>query len=139
MELTIPGENRWSKGNVIFTLKLTNLYTASLISLFLGIGLFLKNKVGWILVVSWFYFVLSNFFKSIIQDRIDGFTDVLALIFLLSIPSAIIYVMNKFKGIENYHQIEGKNKWKLNLWALGIGLLLALFRVYKKNLLQHWL
>lgn len=139
MQLMIPDENRWSKENIIFTIKLTNVFTASLLSLVLGIGIFFRNRSGWILVTSWFYFVLSNFFKSIIEDEIDGFMDILALLFLLAIPSAFIYLMNKFKGIENYHRIAGKNKLNLNLWAIGIGILLALLRVYKKNLLQHWL
>ncbi|MEK6155690.1 hypothetical protein WIW50_20690 [Flavobacteriaceae bacterium 3-367] len=136
---SMPYENRWDLENVIFTLKLSNLYTASLLSIVLGIGIFLRNKVGWVLVTSWFYFVFSNFVKSIIEDKMDGIMDILLLLFLLAIPSAFIYLMNKFKGIEDYHRIKGKSKLNLNLWAIGIGILLAVLRIYKRNLLQHWL
>ena len=132
-------EERYDLPNLTYGLKLSNLFTASILSLVLGIGLFLRNKVGWILVTSWFYFVFSNFIKSLIEDKIDGFTDILGLLLLLAIPVSLIYLMNKFKGIKNYHQIEGKSKLNLNLWAIGIGILLALVRIYKKNLLQHWL
>lgn len=137
--IVFPWEERYDLPNLTYGLKLSNLFTASILSLMLGIGLFLRNKTGWILVTSWFYFVFSNFIKSLIEDKIDGFTDILGLLLLLAIPMALIYLMNKFKGIEKYHRIEGKSKLHLNLWAIGIGILLALIRIYKKNLLQQWL
>lgn len=135
----VPWEERYDLPNLIYGLKLSNQFTASILSLVLGSGIFLRNKIGWILITSWFYFVFSNFIKSIIENKIDGFMDILQLVILMVIPSTFIFMMNKYKGIEIYHRIKNNNKLYLNLWAIGIGILLALFRIYKKNLLQHWL
>ena len=86
-------------------------------------------------------FCVFEFYQIPNRRQIDGFTDILGL--LLATSNSCEFNLahcNKFKGIKNYHQIEGNSsKLNLNLWAIGIGILLALVRIYKKNLLQHWL
>ena len=126
-------------GNVLYALKVTDIFTAALATSVLGIGLFLKNKVGWTLVTGWFYFLITNGITSIFKDGIkDAAYFFLALLFFL-ILFGLIFLMNKFIGINEYHKIKIDEKLKLNLWAIGIGILLAAFRVLKKNLLQQYL
>ncbi len=134
-----PWEKRYGFANIIYGLKLSNLFTASIVSIALAIGLFLKKKAGWILITGWFYFFLFNFFNSLIIDGVPDTLIEFQLLLLFLIPIGFIILMNKFDGIKKYHGIENKNRIRLNFFAIGTGIILVGFRILKKNLLQHWL
>ncbi len=115
------------------------MFTASFAALVLGVGLFLKNNVGWTLITGWFYFLFTNGIRNIFEDGIKDATDFFQTLLFFIIPLSLIFLMNKFIGINQYHKIKNDKKLKLNLLAIGIGGLLAVFRLLKKNLLQQFL
>ncbi|TDS20582.1 hypothetical protein DFQ03_0174 [Maribacter caenipelagi] len=125
--------------NILYGLAFSNVFTAAIASSILGIGLFLKNKTGWILITGWYWFLITNGIKSIFEEGIKDSTDFFQALFFFLIPLGLIFLMNKFNGISEYHKIQSSKKLKLNLLAIGIGILLAVFRVVKKNLLQQCL
>jgi len=129
---------RLELGNVLYALKFTNAFTAALAISILGIGLFVKNRVGWLLITGWFYYLIINGIATVFEDEINDMRDFFLYLFLFSIPIGLIFIMNRFIGIKQYHKIKKREKVKLNLLGIGIGVLITLFRVYKKNLLQHW-
>ena len=130
---------RFEIPNMLYGLAISDAFTAAIASSILGIGLFLKNKTGWILITGWYWFLITNGIKSIFEDGIKDSTDFFQALLFFSIPLGLIFLMNKFNGISEYHKIQSSKKLKLNLLAIGIGILLAVFRVVKKNLLQQWL
>ena len=125
--------------NMLYGLKISDAFTAAIASSSLGIGLFLKNKTGWILITGWYWFLITNGIRSVFEDGIKDSTDFFQAILFFLIPLSLIFLMNKFIGINEYHKIQNSEKLKLNLLAIGIGILLAVFRIVKKNLLQQWL
>tara|TARA_R110000868_G_scaffold399453_2_gene673204 strand:+ start:5243 stop:5770 length:528 start_codon:yes stop_codon:yes gene_type:complete len=125
--------------NFLFVLKLTDLFTASIAASVLGVGLFLKNNVGWTLITGWFCFLITNGIRTIFEDGINDTADFFQAFLFFLIPLSLIFLMNKFIGINEYHKIKIGKKLKLNLWAIGIGIFLVMFSVLKKNLLQQYL
>ncbi len=113
------------------------MFTASIASIALVIGLFLKKKTGWILITGWFYFFLFNFFNSLIIDGLPESPAEFLLLLLFLIPIGFIILMNKFDGIKKYHGTENEDRIKLNLFAIGTGIVLVGFRIIKKTLLQQ--
>ncbi|MEQ5790042.1 hypothetical protein J4E06_03195 [Muricauda sp. NFXS6] len=108
-------------------------------SLAIAVGLFLKSKTGWLLITGWFYFILINLFKSLAEDGLPDISMSFQLLLLLLIPVGFIFLMNKLNGIKQYHRIENNKQMSLNLWAIGIGVLLIGLRLLKKYLVQSWL
>lgn len=131
------GNQKLDLANFLYALKITDIFTAALAALVLGIGLFLKNKVGWTLITGWFFFLITNGVRTIIENGIEDTTDFFHALLFFVIPLGFIFLMNKFIGINEYHKIQNSEKLKLNLLAIGIGILLAVFRIVKKNVLQH--
>tara|TARA_E500000318_G_scaffold64859_1_gene59904 strand:+ start:1419 stop:1886 length:468 start_codon:yes stop_codon:yes gene_type:complete len=139
LETIFPWENRYDLPNIIYGFRISNVFTASILSLAIAVGLFLKNKIGWLLITGWFYFILINLFKSLAEDGLPDISMFFQLFFLLLIPVGFIFLMNRLKGIKQYHRIENKKQMSLNLWAIGIGVLLISLRLLKKFLVQSWL
>ncbi|WP_133645109.1 hypothetical protein [Zeaxanthinibacter enoshimensis] len=129
-------EKRYEFANVIYTLKITNTFSASIISLSLGLGLFFKNRFGWILITGWFYYLCINLIKLVSGVLPKNTTDLFQLMFI-SIPICFIVLMNKFTGILEYHNVQTRGKLKLNLFAFVMGILLFAFLLGKKYMLQH--
>ena len=132
-------DERYELESILYGFKITNLFTASISSLILVLGLFLKNKTGWILVTGWYYLLITNVFQGIFETGIKDAPEFFHALLSFSIPISLIFVMNKFNGIKDYHKIKKSEMIRLNLLAFGVGILLAVFRVLKKYLLQQYL
>ena len=135
--VVVPWDERYDLPNIVYGLQISNMFTASIASIALLIGLFLKKKTGWILITGWFYFSLFNLINSLIIDGSPDTSIEFLLLLLFLIPIGFIILMNKFDGIKRYHGIENMHRIKLNLFAIGTGIILVGFRILKKNLLQH--
>lgn len=86
------------------------------------IGTFINKKIGWILIQSYFYFLISNLvFPAIEIGLIDStlvFINVIGFIFLL----LIIILMNKMKISNHNYGIEKKELINKNIIASVIGI-----------------
>lgn len=139
LRIIFSWENLYTFSNIIYALKLTNLFTASLASIVFVVGIFLKKETGWILITGWFYFFLFNSFSSLIKDGMsEGSIEFLFILFFIVIIG-LIHTMNNFGGIKMYHKVDRKNKIKLNFKAIGIAVLLVGFRIFKNYLLENHL
>lgn len=139
LRIIFSWENLYTFSNIIYALKLTNLFTASLASIVFVVGIFLKKETGWILITGWFYFFLFNSFSSLIKDGMyEGQIEFFFILFFIVIIGLIL-TMNNFGGIKKYHNVDRKNKIKLNFKAIGIAVLLVGFRIFKNYLLENHL
>ena len=90
---------------MIYGLIISDAFTAAIASSVLGVGLFLKNKTGWILITGWYWFLITNGIRSIFEDGIKDSTDFFQALLFFLIPFCLIFLMNKFNGINEYHKI----------------------------------
>ena len=130
-------EHQYDFANIWYSFKLVSPFNAAICSLLLGIGIFLKNRTGWILITAWFYYLCANFIRLILEENTINLADFSKPMFLVAIPVAFIILMNKYEGIAVYHRVESKSKVKLNFWSIGVGIALAALIIIKKNLLQQ--
>lgn len=130
-------KERYHVDSIIYSVKVTNLFTASILASMVAVGIFLKNRIGWLLISGWFYFLVINMIKLFIEEGFDNDSTFANLILLGSIPIIILIIMNKYTGVLNYHKLEGRKKIVLNLLALMIGVFLVVFRIFKSSLLQE--
>ncbi len=108
--------------NYLNVLKETSFYRPTIILLIPLVGIFINKKIGWILIQSYFYFLISNLaFSAKFIDLIDNTLILINIVgFLLLL--LIIILMNK-KKISNL--IYGIGKTELiskNIIASAIGM-----------------
>ncbi|MEK6153985.1 hypothetical protein WIW50_12020 [Flavobacteriaceae bacterium 3-367] len=125
--------------NMLYSFKITNMFSASMLALSFGIGLFFKNRVGWVLITGWFYFVCVNLIRNEIGEKIEDTAMFFQLLVLSVIPVLFIILMNTFDGIWEYHKIQKNNRIRLNLISIGVGLVLVGLLLIKKKMLPQWL
>ena len=58
------------------------------------IGIFINKKIGWILITSFFYFILSNIIFNVIFEKFIDATDLFTFIFFTTITLLFIGIMN---------------------------------------------
>lgn len=129
------GDRNEDKLTEYFQIATNNYYLRpSLILLIPIIGIFTNKKIGWILIQSYFYFLISNLVfpvtlndlteKNIIAVYVFGF------IFLL----LIIILMNKKKISRDVYGVEKSGLIKQNIVASIIGISITIILVtIKKN------
>jgi len=98
------------------------------------IGIFIKNKIGWVLVTLYFYFLSVNFCIELYESIPEFDTDyLLVFIPMLILPVFLLYQLNKKVVYFDHFKVE-KNKLVLfNVIAFGIGLLFSTILFLWKN------
>ena len=96
------------------------------------IGIFINKKIGWILIQSYFYFLISNFTFSAEYIDSTAIAHILGSIIIIIVLLLFIIIMNK-KKIRNL--IYGINKKELiskNIIASIIGISITIILVWVK-------
>ncbi len=90
------------------------------------IGVFINRKIGWVFIVSYFYFVLANAIYSTIKAMYDvGFGMMyFATAIILFIP--FIFIMNLKKIRADIYEIEKSEQLKYNVITTVVGITLTL-------------
>ena len=119
--------------NFLNVLKETSYFRPAIILLIPLLGIFINNKIGWVLIQSYFYFLISNLAFS--AKYIDSTDNTLILInivgFLLLL--LIIILMNKKRISDMIYGIGKTELISKNIIAsfigIGITIILALIKV----------
>ena len=97
------------------------------------IGVFLRNRIGWVLMTSFFYFLFTYFLFSFITLDNTQFTDYLIGICIITFIAFIIVAMNTKKISLTKYNIQRRVLILYNIVAYIIGVVITIFLVYAKN------
>lgn len=97
-----------------------------IISLLPFIGVFIKRKIGWILIQSYFYFLISNLVFMVIKDDLIDNDLIFFYVISFSILFLIIILMNKKKISKLNYGIKKEELTSKNIIAFILGMLITL-------------
>ena len=113
---------------VMHTLALCHNYRVTLFLLIPLVGILIKNKLGWIFIATYIYFILINY---VVQNGIGNIIFFSTVIIALLI---ILLLINTKTSILAYYKISPKNNITINTIALFLGAslsyLLIILRLY---------
>jgi hypothetical protein len=112
----------------MYALKLCHDYKVPLFLLIPIIGILIKNKLGWIFIATYIYFVQINFFVQ------NYMSNTLLLTFSTIIILIMLLLINKNISILTYYKISPKNNITINTIALFLGACLS----YLLIVLRHY-
>lgn len=105
----------------------------SLILLIPILGIYTKRKVGWILIQSYFYFLISNLIFTLAKNYPTDINFIYTYIIGFLILLLIILIMNK-KRISNLtYGIEKDKLISINIIAFIIGISISMTLILTKN------
>ncbi|MAT90562.1 MAG: hypothetical protein CMC35_07705 [Flavobacteriaceae bacterium] len=107
-------------------------YIPALVLLIPITGIFLNNKIGWILIQSYFFFLIGNLIFPIIQD-FPPFSNLIISLVVLFVLILLIVLMNKKSIRIDTYNIKKLSSNNLNLISILIGITLVIFVALIKN------
>lgn len=113
---------------VISALTLCHGYRVPLFLLIPMIGILIKNKLGWILIAAYIYFIQINY---VVQNNMDN---ILLLSIITIMLLIILLIINTKASILTYYKISSKNNITFNTIALFLGASLS----YLLIVLRHY-
>ena len=105
----------------------------SLILLIPIIGIFTNRKIGWILILSYFYFLIANLAFLATFTEITKKSIIALYVFGFLLLLVIIILMNKKKISNNIYGIEKTELINKNVIASSIGISIAIILVMIKG------
>ena len=133
----ITGDWDNNKLNEYYKITLNNSYLRpSIILLIPIIGIFINRKIGWILIQSYFYFLISNLIFTLKYKDFTNITFAIFYLTSLSLILLIILIMNKEKISKFIYGIEKSKLIINNIIAFTIGTLITiLLAMIKGNII----
>lgn len=134
------GFKEFSLNSIWWTINNNSSYRPVLFLMFPIIGMLIKNRIGWILITTYLYFVFINVFVQATNEFKTNyfFYSIIGVIILTS-----IIIMNKSKDIHDYYKLFKNNFLSLNLYSfitgIGLSLILIIIKHYNMNILQDFL
>ncbi len=116
--------------------KIFNTLRSSIFLLISLFGLLFKNKIGWLLITQYFYFVAFNMFRILLEGEYEFEMSLFSIVFIL-VTISVIYFLNRKSLYVNHFKIEKQQLLMLNSIALGIGLFLSLLLFFIKY--NYWI
>ncbi|MFG6685851.1 hypothetical protein ACGK9U_04655 [Mariniflexile sp. HNIBRBA6329] len=113
-------------GTVYLILRAKLLFAVMLVT-FPLIGVFSKNKYGWIFISFYFYFTILNVIFEFCREGFDDLESVLLRILFISILGVLEIIMNTKKISFFYYKIEKNKLLELNIISFTIGTCTSLF------------
>ncbi|MFC4632526.1 hypothetical protein ACFO3O_01305 [Dokdonia ponticola] len=97
------------------------------------IGIFLQEKIGWVFMVSYFYFLLTNALYPFTKEYVNDYRMILFYILISGLVMLLLVGMNK-KSIHltKYH-IQRENLMLSNIIAFVIGVSMTIYLAYARG------
>lgn len=105
---------------IIFT---TSTFRTSYLMLIPLIGVFLKTKMGWVLMLSFYYLLISLFIYFFIDADPETDGSILIVFFIVILPIIFIGVMNNKDNTEVVYHIKINELIRMNLASFIIALI----------------
>jgi len=115
-------------GNVIFYFFRPTVFLFAPI-----IGLFLKNRIGWILLTQYYCFLLLNMFIQMLNFDELVASDYLLYIIIVLIVVGLLLILNSKKVSFDYYKIKKEKLLINNMYSFMIGLLFSLLLLIVKS------
>lgn len=124
----------YATGNHHDIFSFSSYFRSTIFLLIPMIGLFLKNKVGWVFITSYFYFILTNIlFSYSLFDHNDHYASILPVILITGLISLIIVAMNKKKISLTIYNIQRSVLILYNIATFIIGVSITIWLAYAKS------
>ncbi len=110
------------------------LFISILILVISTVGIFVKSKIGWVLVTQYLYFLFWNMF---FQSESSDFMYIEFFIFIIVLGLSIIgliLILNLKKSSLDYYKIEATNLLGYNIVSFVIGFSISYLLFYYRNL-----
>ncbi|WP_299123905.1 hypothetical protein [uncultured Winogradskyella sp.] len=104
---------------VIFT---TSIFRTSFLMLIPLIGIFLKSKIGWLLILSFYYLFLITILYTGFETEFERDGTIVILFFIFILPIVFIGVMNN-EDNTNVYDINRSELLKMNIASITIALI----------------
>ena len=105
---------------IVFT---TSTLRTSFLMLIPLIGVFLKTKMGWVLMLSFYYFLISLFIYFVIDAELERDGSIVIAFLFVILPMIFIGVMNNKDNTKVVYHIKSNELIKMNLASFIIALI----------------
>lgn len=112
--------------SIIHSLKYSGRFHASVIISFPILGVFLKNKLGWIFITFYFYFVLCFLLLQTFDESLISFEDIMSFSAFAVIFTSLLIIMNIKHVSFEYYKIENNKLLGNNVISFTIGLCISM-------------
>ncbi len=113
--------------------KETSLYSPVIFLLIPLIGIFINKKIGWILIQSYFYFLITHLVFKVKYIDLTNFRSILAYIFVGLLFLLPIILMNKKKISKQIYGIGNMELISKNIIASVIGIAITIILALMKT------
>ncbi|WP_396601186.1 hypothetical protein [Algibacter sp. R77976] len=86
------------------------------------IGVFLKNRYGWVFITSYFYFLICSICSVFFEDGFSDYKDILLFVSIVLLITLIIIIMNIKKVSFHFYKINKIKLLGLNLVSFVVGM-----------------
>ena len=108
--------------NYLNVLKDTSFYRPAIILLIPLMGTFINRKIGWILIQSYFYFLILNIIFPLVSTGFADYQIILIPIIVFLLVLLFIILMNKRKISNEFYGIDKTELIGNNIIASSIGM-----------------
>ncbi|WP_248723038.1 hypothetical protein [Seonamhaeicola sp. ML3] len=132
--LRLGGYGEYDYYGIIGSLERSRSLHACILITFPLIGVFLKNKIGWLFVTSYLYLIS---WYSLFQFSMDEFSDFQGLVFLVTfviVITLLLIIMNLKRVVFGYYKIDKNQSFGINILACVLGLCFSTLLYLAQNL-----
>lgn len=99
------------------------------------IGIFLQKKIGWVLMISYFYFLLTNILYPFTMDydKMNDYRMMLFYILISGVVALLVIIMNKKSIHVTKYDIQREKLILYNIIAFTIGISLTIYLTYARG------
>jgi hypothetical protein len=87
------------------------------------IGVFLKTKMGWVLMLSFYYLIITLIIYFFIDTNFERDGEIIIAFFIVILPITLIGVMNNKDNTEAVYRIKSNELIRMNLASFIIALI----------------
>ncbi len=120
------GYSNYDFSSIIHSLKYSGRLHASVIISFPLLGVFLKNKLGWIFITFYFYFVLWFLLLQTFEESLISFEGIISFSAFASIFISLLIIMNMTQVNFDYYKVKNNKLLGINVIAFTIGLCISM-------------
>ncbi|WP_025742498.1 hypothetical protein [Aquimarina pacifica] len=125
-ELGLNHRNQYTISDFIELTTKRTYFRPSLLLLLPLIGVFIQNKIGWILTCSYFYFILTTSAYSTIFDGLKSYEEILFFATVLVVALLLAWIMNRKKIVQQVYRINPDDILITNTKAFSLGIFFTL-------------
>ncbi|MBP0902535.1 hypothetical protein ACFSKN_02805 [Mariniflexile gromovii] len=125
--LKLGGFDGYDYYGAVYLIQRTKLLFTVILITFPFIGIFFKNKYGWIFISFYFYFTIWNVVFQFCKEGLDDLESILLKMFFISIFGLLEVIMNTKRVSLFYYKTDKDKLLGFNIISFAIGTCASLF------------